>query len=207
MPEHSDPDIIRIEMLMKERIRARERRERTTRLRVALVAMVASVVGIFASFYGVFELAKTKPKSQIPEVTKEELSVLKSNLDELRRVVEEVRIPLLALQQAKPESLVAVEQAKLSSRIELVDIRIGAVESAILESPERALSIPLLRKDVGDLSKRSEEYRVLIKSDIDRLYAQQTWMLGGIGTVLLAIAGGAITIVLKSLPRSSKNED
>lgn len=206
MPEDKDQDIVRLEMLMQERILAREQRERTTRLRAALAATAASVLGTIASLFGAFELVKTKP-SPAPVVTREELGRLALSVDELRRDVEELKAPLIALQNAKQDSPLAVEQAKLTSRIEGVDARIASLESAILESPERALSIPLLRKEVGDLSKRNEEYRALSRADVDRLYAQQTWMLGGIGTVLLAVAGGAITIVLKSLPRAPKNED
>jgi hypothetical protein len=49
-----------------------------------------------------------------------------------------------------------------------------------------------------------EELRVQGKSEMDRLYDQQKWILGGIGTVLLAVAGGAITIILRTLPKGDK---
>lgn len=78
--------------------------------------------------------------------------------------------------------------------------RLKSIESAILESPERALSIPLLRKDIAESAKRVEEYRIASRFETDRLYEQQKWMLGGIGTVLLAVIGGAITIIFRSLP-------
>jgi len=207
MPENTDPSLTRLEALMKERIKTRERRERTARLRVALLAATIALFGTFASLIGLVALAKNAPTQSILEISKQDFDLLRLRVDELRNAVNELKVPLEALNQPNQEAALLIEHAELRSKAEVLEVRLRSLESAILESPERALSIPLLRKDVADLAKRAEEYRELSKSDIDRLYAQQTWMLGGIGTVLFAVAGGAITIVLKSLPRAQRNED
>jgi hypothetical protein len=97
-----------------------------------------------------------------------------------------------------------VAPVKIAADVASLNNRMNSLSTAILASPERALAIPLLRRDIDGISKRMEELRVQGKSEMDRLYDQQKWILGGIGTVLLAVAGGAITIILRTLPKGDK---
>lgn len=93
---------------------------------------------------------------------------------------------------------------KIAADVESLNNRMNSLSMAIMASPERAIAIPLLRRDIDGISQRMEELRIQGKSDMDRLYEQQKWMLGGIGTVLLAVAAGAISIILRSLPKGDK---
>lgn len=122
-------------------------------------------------------------------VLRAELAARMSNFNASHTNAADIQIQLLLAQQAKSDA-----------QVQQIDKRLTAMEAAVLSSPEKSLAIPLLRKDLDDSGKRLDEYNLSVKAEMDRLYEQQKWMLGGIGAVLLAIAGGCITIILKSLP-------
>jgi hypothetical protein len=100
----------------------------------------------------------------------------------------------------------AARQAEMAGVVKSVETRIKSLESALVESPDKALAVPLMRKDISDLDLRYKEGRLASKSEFDRLYSQQTWMLSGIGTVLLAVAGASLTMFIKSLPKPQTAE-
>lgn len=87
------------------------------------------------------------------------------------------------------------EVAQLTSRVELI-------EKSISDNPERALSIPLLRRDIDELTRTVETYRVSAKADSDRLWGQQNTILQGIGALLLAVAVAAVTILYRAIKPS-----
>jgi hypothetical protein len=207
MPDLKDPLVQELERAVKERMSVREARERAEKLKSAVFAALAALLGVVGVGVSLFQLLQDRPLPSTDEIPPPIVLQIRRELENLKSELSESRATVLALQKPSSEIGLSTEQAKITSTIVSFEKRLSAIESAILESPERALSIPLIRKDVGDLSKRSEEFRSTVKAEIDRLYEQQKWMLGGIGTVLLAITGGAITIILRSLPRSKEADD
>lgn len=80
------------------------------------------------------------------------------------------------------------ETARLKSRLDLI-------ESSISESPQRALSLPLLRRDQDELSRKLDEFRISTKADTDRLWGQMNTILQFLFAIFLALATGAVTIL------------
>lgn len=155
---------------------------------VALITAVSQIGNLFEN------------KAKRPDVALTDISGIRSQIQTIEARLTRVDDLVKGLSTPNPAASISIEQEKLGAQIAAMNGRLKSIESAILESPERALSIPLLRKDIAESAKRVEEYRIASRFETDRLYEQQKWMLGGIGTVLLAVIGGAITIIFRSLP-------
>lgn len=196
----SHADINDIQKILKER----EAKRRAEQLRSAVFALVVGLIGLVVSLFQISNIFGSKAKR--PDTVTVEVSGFRSQLETLDARVTRVDDLVKALTKPDPATSLSVEQQKLNSQINALDERLKKIESVILESPERALSIPMLKKDIEASAKRAEEYRTASRADIDRLYEQQKWILGGIGGVLIAIIGGAITIILRSLPKG-RGED
>ena len=189
---------------LRNTLKNREAKHRSEQLKSAVVVLVVGVAGLVASVSQINDLFGVKAKKS--DTAFMEVIGVRSHLETLDSRLTRVDDLVKALTKPDPAASISVEQQKLSFQMNSLDERLKKIESVILESPERALSIPLLRKDIGEAVKRAEEYRAASRSDIDRLYEQQKWMLGGIGTVLLAVIGGAITIIFRSLPKVKVDE-
>jgi hypothetical protein len=177
-----------------------ERKRKSQVLISATIVLIGSVLGMTASLVASFssDLSRSGLRITLPDSTSSEAKFdrLEARLRTLEASVNKTK----AFSQNVPGQV----PVKIAADVESLNNRMNSLSMAILASPERAIAIPLLRRDIDGISKRMEELRIQGKSDMDRLYEQQKWMLGGIGTVLLAVAAGAISIILRSLPKGDK---
>ena len=176
-----------------------EARRKETALKSASVTVAVALSGLMASFLAVYiqdgterTLTRNTRSDYLDKITNQE-GRLKA-----------IELSLKKISTLKPNGQ-NTSQSQVANEISTLDAKVNNLNAAILASPDKALAVPLLRRDIDTLTKRVEEIQAQGKADIDRLYEQQKWTLGGIGTVLLAVAGGAITIILRSLPSSNKN--
>jgi hypothetical protein len=174
-------DFVQLKDKIERDLAQRERKARQEKVKSATIALAISSIGAFTAAFSFLKLDRPK-----------EITIAASTIqyDQIRSELNALRAQIVA----RPPNSPALE----STAAIALDKRLTALESAIMERPDKALAIPLLRKELDDLSRRETEARAASRMEIDRLYEQQKWILGGIGTVLLAIAGGAISILLKS---------
>ncbi|WP_273454981.1 hypothetical protein [Nevskia ramosa] len=189
-----------------EDLKAKDAARRRSLLKGAATAVLAATAGFTTVFIALVITFDAKSNRQLLEARSDANRSLASDLVEFRERLEAAEKRIKVISAPVPGVSVSAEQQKLAAQLQSVDERLKRIETAILDSPERALSIPLLRKDFDEGSKRIEEYRTANRVDVDRLYDQQKWILGGIGTVLLGVIGGAITLILKSLPKPGKEQ-
>lgn len=78
---------------------------------------------------------------------------------------------------------------ELFSRMQIIDV----IETAIQESPERAMSIPMLRRDLTALQGDLRDGNLATRAEIDRIYDLGKWLLGLFGTMAIGILGIATT--------------
>ena len=188
----------------------REMRETRNRQRRLWASALTAFVAISLSFVTIFSLSKTlkgsftKPSSS--EVSESEFGDLSADVDQLKEMLAQLEETFDSLKTKIPESELAVKQSAIDAKLKGVTSKVSKLEDAILEDPSKALAVPLLQKDVRDLAIRHKDAKAASRAEFDRLYAQQTWMLSGIGTVLLAVAGASITMFIKSLPKNTNAE-
>lgn len=193
MDSIQDVNLEKLKAEFKKQIIERDKRARQEKLKSATAVLVVTLIGLIISFVAVVNQDKVKPPTPLESIRYDQI---KTELSSLKSQVE-------ALKPSTSSGIANLESGSVAK----LEARLSALEAAILDNPEKALSLPLVRKDLNEISKREAEYRTSLKSEIDRLYEQQKWMLGGIGTVLLAVAGGAISILFRSAFRSRNTSD
>jgi hypothetical protein len=178
-----------------------EKKLKSQLLAASISVLIATMLGTFVSLFASFtsDIGRNRLRTAYPDpvLARSKLNELESRLKALEESVNKAKV---SSQSGQP-----FPSVKSAADVESLNNRMNALSMAIMANPERAIAIPLLRRDIDGVSKRMEELRFQGKSDMDRLYEQQKWMLGGIGTVLLAVAGGAISIIYRTLPKGDKD--
>ena len=73
-----------------------------------------------------------------------------------------------------------------------------SIQAALGSDLERSLSVPLLRKDLEQLKTQLNERTTAASKEIDRIYDQNKWFLGLMGTMALGLLGLAVSNFLQS---------
>lgn len=171
--------------------------QKRQKIQFALVIAISSMVGMGTIGFSLLDRAKD-PFSSL------ELSSLFRSVPIATPDFEKTKAELLeSLKQTMDKSgeryYGGADTAVLSSEVAQLNSRVQLIERSISDNPERALSIPLLRRDLDELTRKVEEYRVSAKVDSDRLWSQQNTILQGIGALLLAVAVAAVTILYRAV--------
>jgi hypothetical protein len=81
-----------------------------------------------------------------------------------------------------------------------LDKRLKEMETVILADPTKALSLPLLQRDLQAVSQQLDRGLASAKADSDRVYDLMKWVLGLMGIVSLSLVGTAVGSVFKKEP-------
>ncbi len=191
---------------LRSAFKEKERQERSHRLRGAIFA---AVVATSAAAGLVTLLWNPSDNKTIPEQfgqTSKVLTSQQNEIDKLMGKISEISTALALKPVPSSQDALGVEQTRLSAAVQKLDTRLSSLEAGLQETPEKALSVPLIRKDLSDLERRMVESRAMDRSEIDRIHDEQKWILGGIGAAALAVLVGSIKIILNSLPKKANDE-
>jgi hypothetical protein len=90
---------------------------------------------------------------------------------------------------------VSIDVNRLEERIEGVANRLTLLESAISSNPEKALAVPMLRKDHETLVKQFNDSLISSKLDYDRLWGMLMLFLSSLGAAVVVVSGWALKSV------------
>jgi len=82
-----------------------------------------------------------------------------------------------------------LEKSNLKSSIDDLSKRMWKLESILMTSPEKALAVPLLRRDISALKIETS----LAKAEVERMYTQTLWFAGSMLAVAVTILGFVIS--------------
>jgi len=99
-----------------------------------------------------------------------------------------------ALSQPSSSTQVSAQLQAVSTTVGDLQSRLSTLEGAIVRSPDKALEIPLLRKDLDDLKNQGSSAISALQQDVSRQYDLMKWVLG---TFVLGL-GGLVFSVYKS---------
>jgi len=91
--------------------------------------------------------------------------------------------------------------AQLEATTERLSTRLTRIENAVLESPERALSLPLMRRDLKNLEEGHQRDLAAAREDYKQLFDLFKWFVGLIGTMALGLLGMASSNALQGRRR------
>ena len=70
-----------------------------------------------------------------------------------------------------------------------------ALNGAILASPDKAVALPLLRRDLDNLTNGTAAANLALRAEVDRVYDLTKWFI----PLMLSTAGGMIVLVVTNL--------
>jgi hypothetical protein len=117
------------------------------------------------------------------------------NYDELLKSMADAKLdPTIDRSGPTSLQLASVRQATalLSSELAGVRAEVAALSRALGSDPERALSVPLIRKDVEDLRKETERENDLLRAEMARSNELDKWLIGLIIAALLATVANTV---------------
>ena len=179
---------------------------------VEKISIILPVLTIFASLFAVAQLgyqAATDKSISIGsrvDSLNAEIKYQKAvdDVQEIRAEVEKLKSVFSQIPVEKLGEPSVVELAALKERIRSVEEKVSGLGAAIDASPEKALAIPILRKDFDYLVKDGENQRSIFRAEIDKIYEQQKWITNGIITVLLLVIASGAALLIRIWLRGSK---
>jgi hypothetical protein len=123
-----------------------------------------------------------------------------TNFDSQTEVLDKRLDSLLNLFEPKNNSRKIVIYDTITRNEYLNDIKkvkedLVKINNVILDNPEKALTIPLLKKELNDLRTNIDKNQDIINSDIARIYDLFKWVGGLIFTLILSLLGLAFSNV------------
>lgn len=158
-------------------------------------AMIATAAGIVAAVimfatqkFAKFEItgARIDLSTREISITKrietigDEITVMKSQITQLTKIPETVRV--------------ATKLKELDAKVVALQSNLDALNKAIMSSPEKALEVPMLKRDISALQAQHENATKSLEREITRAYDTIKWV---IGTIALGILGLAASVFLK----------
>ena len=163
----------------------------TWRKSVRAASLIAFIAGLFSLmsvgtslFYqgrthSLVEYLDIQDLNKYMKEAKTEIATLRSDVDRLRS----------RLDAASSIADSAHQFVGLKSTIDDASARLERMEKAIMADPEKALSIPLLRAELAAMASTYQRDLQAYGGQIDRIYDQNKWFIGLIGTMALGLVG------------------
>jgi hypothetical protein len=159
-----------------------------------LVAFIAGAITLLVSIFSA--LIPSQRDTPIPSLIKEEtvkqVESIRSTIESQRRDLDALKAKLDGMAASPIGSDPEKQIAELRGQVAAFDQRLGKMEAAIVENPTKALSVPLLRKDVDTLNQTFAQGLEATRKEIDRIYDLNKWFIGLMGTMAIGILGLAI---------------
>jgi hypothetical protein len=97
----------------------------------------------------------------------------------------------------------SVQVAKLTAQVDLIQTQVKMLNDAIGQSPDRVLSVPLLKKDVDNLRETYRHDLDSTQAEINRVSDQNKWFIG----LLVTISISAFGLALSSFKQTAKTNE
>lgn len=172
------------------------------RAKVVLWATVATAsLAAMTAFFSVDEKSRLKFLQPVQMVEDKRLSSIERRLNALEQLPTLPTAPASDNPSGQENTPHQDAISDLSNRHAALGLRMDRIENAIMESPEKALSLPLLRKDLesvrSELAMRSQAASV----EINRIYDLAKWLAAAVASILSGILAWVATTIYNAKTR------
>jgi septal ring factor EnvC (AmiA/AmiB activator) len=132
----------------------------------SLVFAIYSLAFDTKSFTGIFPNggmdSNTASKAQVESINAE--------ITDIKQEQENLNHKIDTLSQVTNETVLSSQLADVKNSVESIDTRLSSIENLIIQNPQKALEIPLLRKDLDNLTTTNEIQMTALRQDVERSY-------------------------------------
>ena len=121
----------------------------------------------------------------------------REQLEQLTRDIADLRKTVSALSSVPESAQISATLTRLTDESTRASTRVKALEDVILEAPDKAIAMPLLRKDLDTQRNTTVTELTAIRAEIARIYDFNKWFFGLIATMALSTLGFAASTLLK----------
>ena len=173
----------------RDRQRARERRRVFSVTLSGVASGMAALVVFGSSIVSVMTERVSGVNAAVQSGTEVDRRIV-DRLGQLQIEVAALRKAQASIAQLPPGAKTTVPLEELNAKIDAVARRQDRLEQAIQSTPEKALSMPLMRRDIDNMRENNAQSIAAIKASVDQVYDLTKWLLGAlaIGVFSLAIA-------------------
>ncbi len=125
-------------------------------------------------------------------VSKAQVNALNSEIIAIKKEQARLNDQINSLSSTTSPNTLAVEVVGLRNSANNVDQRLTKIEGIIVQDPQKALEIPLLRKDLDNLVSKTDLQIALLRQDIERSYNLMLVTIVALTVAVLAPALGNI---------------
>lgn len=167
----------------------------TRRLLSSLPAFVAAITAVFSMFFAMSIFLRSsffEPDSNLMISVDTNTPILEK-LDDQQKAIEDIKYRIDALEKIDPAIKTGSQISVIISELNASKERLEILEKGLLDNPEKALSVPLLRNDLQNLEQNYKEDIGTLAKSIDRVYDQNKWFIGLMFTMAVGLIGLAIS--------------
>ena len=156
----------------------------------AVVAILLSIIAAVLGFYTnkEAEMGLKFENIKLSEVSNMSIGTLENDIIAIRSRVE-------ALSDIPQDVAVAAKLVEIETQIASLTQQVTVINNAIMDSPGKALEIPILKRDISSLEKQYVSTTQALEREITRAYDTIKWV---IGTIILSILGLGASVFLKA---------
>ena len=158
---------------------------------VAIAGLAAAVGTLFTAVTQYRDLRAVSSRSTVQIEADAQIA-------EFRRELDILSTRLRAIQQLAASGAPVSDEAAL---VKQVESRIAVIERGLVDTPEKALSVPMMRRDLVALERSSDTQISSLRDDVARLYTLMLWLIGIIVTIALGLVG-----LIFALGRAKKDD-
>jgi cell division protein FtsL len=186
-----------VERLQVQDVVAEARVIRTGRI-ANYLAVLFAVIGLLLAVFRISAGNTTSPTDRKVIALTDNIQRMDGKISVLEAELATEQQEIKVLTHVSQNSRAAVAIETLRKQIDSLRADLTSLSTAISATPEKALSVPLLRKDMDDFKEQYLHDTASTDRNIERIYDQNKWFLALIVTMMLAILGQAVSNIFQS---------
>lgn len=169
-----------------------------------------SLIAVFTAFVSLIvtsgllvssiEITRTSGKIE-DEIRMQEIeTIMKTSIENVRDEMQDAINEFMQAVELSDDAIFAARLDQMDQKISEIDTKlkiIQTIEQAIMQNPERAMSIPILRRDIDTIKQDIIAESSVLRAEIARVYDLGKWFIGLIATMAIGVLGLAIGNLIK----------
>ena len=151
----------------------------------SLIAVAVAGLTAAAALFGSLDAVR-EPLSNADVVTLNVRTI--EAVRDLRKQIAQLKIDQAALIKGDPRTPADVRLNQIVSRLDSIEAREARLEQAIMSNPEKALAMPLLRRDLDAAKEANVQGIAAVKASVDQVYDLTKWFIGALAVGIFSLA-------------------